>query len=67
MLNKISQFILCDGKLCMAALVIADINPYYFTHIIQALEKRKHVLVEKPVVTNYYHLDQIENKAKDKG
>ncbi len=47
------------------ALIIASINPHHFPHIIKALEKGKHILVEKPVVTNYNHLDQIEKKAKD--
>lgn len=50
----------------LQALVIASINPYHYDHIIQALDKGKHVLVEKPVVTDFDHLDDIIAKAGEK-
>jgi predicted dehydrogenase len=51
----------------LQAIIIASINPYHFDHIMMALEKGKHVLVEKPVVTDFDHLDAIVAKAREKG
>ena len=49
------------------ALVITSINPHHFNHIMKALEKGKHVVVEKPVVTDFHDLDTIKAKAEEKG
>jgi predicted dehydrogenase len=47
------------------ALVITSINPYHFDQIVKACEAGKHVLVEKPVVTDFEELDIIQNKANE--
>lgn len=53
-----------DGEL--QALVIASINPYHCDHIMKALDRGKHVLGEKPVVTEFDDLDKIIAKSKEK-
>jgi len=49
------------------ALVIGSVNPYHYDQIMKALEKGKHLLVEKPVVTQIGQLDTIEKKAEETG
>jgi predicted dehydrogenase len=46
------------------ALIITSINPYHYHQIIQACDADKHVLVEKPVVTDFYELDIIRKKER---
>lgn len=48
------------------AIIIASINPYHFDHIIKALNSGKNVLVEKPVVTDFSHLEKIIEKSNEK-
>ena len=48
------------------AIIIASINPYHFDHIIKALNSGKNVLVEKPVVTDFNHLEKIIEKSNEK-
>lgn len=45
------------------AVVIGSINPYHYSQIMQALEKGKHVLVEKPVVNSIVEYAAIREKA----
>jgi predicted dehydrogenase len=42
------------------ALVIGSINPYHFEQIKKGFENNKHLLVEKPVVTDFSHLRIIK-------
>ena len=42
------------------ALVIGSINPYHFEQIKKGFENNKHLLVEKPVVTDFSHLKKIK-------
>jgi predicted dehydrogenase len=51
----------------LAALIIASINPHHFTHIEKALAAGKHVLVEKPVVTDFRQLDWIKHNSEQRG
>lgn len=44
-------------------IIVASINPYHEHHIVQALEYGKHVLAEKPVVTNLIGLKKVIDKA----
>ncbi len=47
-------------------IIIASINPHHFEHIIKALNSGKNVLVEKPVVTDFNHLDEVIIKSQEK-
>lgn len=49
------------------ALIIGSINPLHYEQIIRALDLGKHLLVEKPVVTSFNHLDEIISKSNSKG
>ena len=49
------------------ALIIGSVNPLHFEEIMSSLDHGKHVLVEKPVVTDFRLLDEIEKKAKQSG
>jgi len=42
------------------ALIIGSINPYHFEQIKKGLANNKHLLVEKPVVTDFSHLKIIK-------
>ena len=42
------------------ALIICSINPYHFEQIQKGLANEKHLLVEKPVVTDLSHLKNIK-------
>jgi len=48
------------------ALIIGSINPYHYDQIIKALNAGKHLLVEKPVVTNIDQIAAIEKLSKEK-
>jgi predicted dehydrogenase len=48
------------------ALIICSINPLHFEQIIKAIENRKHILVEKPVVTNAEQLLRIRKLSLEK-
>jgi predicted dehydrogenase len=47
-------------------LVITSINSHHYDHIIQALKKGKHILVEKPVITDIRQLNEIKEQARAK-
>lgn len=49
------------------ALVIGSINPEHFKQVTKTIELGKHVLVEKPVVTDFGQLDEIIKSADEKG
>jgi len=49
------------------ALVIGSINPYHYSQIVAGLNAGKHLLVEKPVVTELAQLDAIEKLSREKG
>lgn len=49
------------------AVIIGTPNHLHYKQITAALNNGKHVLAEKPVVTNYRHLDEISNLAEKKG
>lgn len=49
------------------ALVIGSINPYHFDQIKVAFDNGKHVMVEKPVVTDFDQLAELEKLSADKG
>ncbi len=49
------------------ALVIGSINPYHFDQIKAACENRKHIMVEKPVVTEIEQVDEIKKMCQEKG
>ncbi len=42
------------------ALIIGSINPYHYTQIKSAIAAKKHILVEKPVVTDFMQLEEIK-------
>lgn len=48
------------------AMIIGSINPYHYEQIKRGIENGKHMLVEKPVVTDFDQLDDIENLIKEK-
>ncbi|NLT49412.1 MAG: Gfo/Idh/MocA family oxidoreductase [Ignavibacteria bacterium] len=48
------------------ALIIGSINPYHYDQIIAGLNAGKHLLVEKPVVTDLNQIDPIIKLAKEK-
>jgi len=49
------------------ALIIGSINPFHYEHIMKSLDNKKHVLVEKPVVTEINQIKIIKEKAAIKG
>ncbi len=49
------------------ALVIASINADHYPQIMKSMNKGKHILVEKPLVTDFNHLDEIEKASAEKG
>jgi len=49
------------------ALVIGSINPYHFDHIKAAFDNGKHVMVEKPVVTELEQIDELEKMSNETG
>ena len=48
------------------AIIIGSINPYHYDQIIKGLNAGKHLLVEKPVVTNVDQVATIEKLSKEK-
>ena len=49
------------------ALIIGSINPLHHAQIVAGLNAGKHLLVEKPMVTEFAHLDEIAKLAREKG
>ena len=49
------------------ALIIGSINPYHYPQIKAAIEKGKHIMVEKPVVTDFDQLEEIRKLSEEKG
>lgn len=49
------------------ALVIGSINPYHYDQITKALNQGKHLLIEKPVVTDLNQLDEIIQLSEKTG
>lgn len=49
------------------ALIIGSINPFHFGQIKKGLASRKHLLVEKPVVTDLKHLEIIKKLSAESG
>lgn len=49
------------------ALIIGSINPYHLDQIRRGLAAGKHLLVEKPVVTDAAQVSEIERLARDAG
>jgi predicted dehydrogenase len=49
------------------ALIIGSITPFHFEQIKKVLQNNKHVLAEKPVVSDLYHLDELEELSKETG
>jgi predicted dehydrogenase len=49
------------------ALIIGSINPYHYPQIMAAIEKGKHIMVEKPVVTDFEQLKEIKKLSDEKG
>lgn len=49
------------------ALVIGSINPFHFENIKAAFEHGKHVMVEKPVVTEFKQIDALGKMSAEKG
>ncbi len=49
------------------ALIIGSINPYHYEQIKAAIAHGKHVIVEKPVVTDFDQLDEIEQLSAERG
>jgi predicted dehydrogenase len=48
------------------ALIIGSINPYHYEQIKAAIANRKHIMVEKPVVTDFVQLDEIKGLSAEK-
>lgn len=48
----------------LQALIIGSINPFHRAQILAGLAAGKHLLVEKPVVTELAHLDEVEALAR---
>lgn len=48
------------------ALIIGSINPYHFDQITRGLNAGKHLLVEKPVVTDISQIDPLIKLAEEK-
>ncbi len=55
------------GDPTLDALIIGSINPYHFDQIRRALAAGKHLLVEKPVVTEIAQVAEIERLARAAG
>ena len=51
----------------LTALIITSINSYHFEQIMKALNHGKHILVEKPVVTDIAQIDLIQKKSAETG
>jgi predicted dehydrogenase len=49
------------------ALIIGSINPFHYQQIMAAIESGKHIMVEKPVVTDFEQLKEIKILAVEKG
>jgi predicted dehydrogenase len=49
------------------ALIIGSINPYHFEQIKAGIAYGKHVMVEKPVVTDFKQLEEIKRLSTEKG
>jgi predicted dehydrogenase len=49
------------------ALIVGSINPYHHEHVVAAIAHGKHVMVEKPVVTDFGHLDEIARLSAESG
>ncbi len=49
------------------ALIIGSINPCHFEQILSGLNARKHLLVEKPVVTDFAQLDEVGKLGRSVG
>lgn len=49
------------------AIIITSINPYHYEQIMEAMDHGKHVLVEKPVVTEIDQIDLIKKRVTEKG
>ncbi|QBN19501.1 Gfo/Idh/MocA family protein [Flavobacterium nackdongense] len=49
------------------ALIISSINSLHFEQIVAAINNRKHVLADKPVVTDVNQLEAIEQLSEEKG
>lgn len=49
------------------ALIITSINPYHYDQILKALKNGKHVLIEKPVVTEIDQVADLEKRTRDTG
>jgi predicted dehydrogenase len=49
------------------ALIIGSINPYHYNQIKAAIANGKHVIVEKPVVTDFKQLEEIKKLSAEKG
>jgi predicted dehydrogenase len=49
------------------ALIIGSINPYHYLQIKAAVESGKHIMVEKPVVTDFDQLEEIKKLSIKKG
>ncbi len=49
------------------ALIIGSINPLHFGQIIAGINNGKHLMVEKPVVTDFEQLAEIQKLSTEKG
>jgi len=49
------------------ALIIGSINPYHFDQIMAGLKAGKHLLVEKPVVTDLEELNKVRELSRSTG
>jgi len=49
------------------ALIIGSINPYHYEQMRAAIAMGKHVMVEKPVVTDVEQIDEIKRLSAEKG
>lgn len=49
------------------AIIIGSINPEHFEQIQSAFDHGKHMMVEKPVVTQFDQLDTIRKKSRETG
>ena len=48
------------------ALIIGSINPFHYQQIKAAIENGKHIMVEKPVVTDFDQLEEIRKVSEEK-
>ncbi len=51
----------------MDALIIGSINPLHYDQILAAIKNGKHLMVEKPVVTDFEQLGEIQKLSTEKG